>query len=197
VILVTIAVLAGAYLVASLNFSIILLKLTGHGDPRVQKSGNPGTTNTARIAGRGFAALVLVLDVARAALVQVVAAHLSPPEWVPWAALALVLGNRFPLWHGFRGGKGVAALLGFVLALNPALALLSCLAWVGVYGLLRIPAAASMGMLLALSAAMIHQWPIAALPVTGTLLTTTLIVLAHGPNWKTLRNGKRSRPPST
>ena len=188
--LLSLIVFVGAYLLGSLNFSILLLRARGHGDPRQQASGNAGTVNTARIAGRGTAGVVLVLDIARAALVWYVATRLCPPVWVPAAALFLVLGNRFPLWHGLRGGKGVAALLGFVAAANPLFAILACVAWVATYAMVRIPAAGSMAMVLLLAAGITLETPLHLVSVTATVLTTTLIVLGHLPNWQAQRARK-------
>ncbi|HEY5284699.1 MAG TPA: glycerol-3-phosphate acyltransferase, partial [Polyangia bacterium] len=115
----TIAVLVASYLVGSLNFAIIVSRIGGFPDPRTLHSGNAGASNVARVAGRPLAGLVLLLDMARAVSVQWVAARSCSPGWIPWAGLALILGNRFPLFHGFRGGKGVATYLGFVGAAQP------------------------------------------------------------------------------
>ena len=108
-----------SYLFGSLNFAIIVLRICGFPDPRTAHSGNAGASNVARVAGQPIAGLVLLLDVARSVSVQLAAARFCPSQWIAWAGLALILGNRFPLYHGFRGGKGVAAYLGFVGAAQP------------------------------------------------------------------------------
>ncbi len=85
------------YLAGSINFAIIVLRLLGKEDPRTKFSGNAGTTNVYRQAGWGWAAVVLLLDVGRAAALAALALALLPFAFVPWIGLALVAGNRFPL----------------------------------------------------------------------------------------------------
>ena len=141
------------YLAGSINFAIIALRLLGKEDPRTKFSGNAGTTNVYRQAGWGWAALVLLLDVGRAAALAALALALLPFAFVPWIGLALVAGNRFPCFHGFRGGKGVASYLGFVVPIAPWGAAAACLAWVAVHRIVRIPFIASFCMILVLGRA--------------------------------------------
>ena len=117
------------YLAGSVNFAIILLRLLGREDPRTQFSGNAGTMNVRRQAGKGWASVVLLLDVGRAAALAALALYLLPVALVPWVGTALVLGNRFPCFHRFRGGKGVASFLGFTIPLAPWA--LFCRVWSG------------------------------------------------------------------
>ena len=188
--LATIAVLVASYLVGSLNFAIIVLRIGGFPDPRTLHSGNPGTSNVARVAGRPLAGLVLLLDMVRAVSVQLAATRFCPPDFVPWAGLALILGNRFPLFHGLRGGKGVATYLGFVAAGQPGFALLACGAWVASYLPTKIPALASMAMLVILAGAALHASPFTIASVSGTLLTAALIAAGHRKNWVAWREGR-------
>lgn len=85
-----------AYLAGSINFSILLFRLTGREDPRQHGSGNPGATNVYRQAGAVWAAVVLLLDMGRAIAVAVLAQRLLNDWQVPWVGLGLILGNRFP-----------------------------------------------------------------------------------------------------
>jgi glycerol-3-phosphate acyltransferase PlsY len=181
--------LLASYLLGSLNFAIAVLRIGKFPDPRTQHSGNPGASNVARIAGRPVAALVLALDLARSIAVYQAATRLAAPEVVPWAGLALLLGNRFPLFHRFRGGKGVATYLGFIGAAEPWLALAACGAWLVTYLVGKVVAIASMAMLAVLTAAAIYAWP-APLAVAPTLLSALLIVVAHRSNWAALRKTK-------
>jgi glycerol-3-phosphate acyltransferase PlsY len=171
-----------AYAAGSVNFAVIVLRLSGHEDPRTVFSGNAGTTNVYRQAGAAWAALVLVLDAGRAAGLALLALWAVPSPWVPWAGAALVLGNRYPFLHGFAGGKGVASFLGFTAVLSPLGALLSCLAWVALYAAVRIPFIASFGMVLTLGAATLWTggWPAEA--IAGTAATVLLIFLGHRKN---------------
>jgi glycerol-3-phosphate acyltransferase PlsY len=187
----TFAVLVASYLSGSWNFAITVLRMGGFPDPRTLHSGNPGTSNVARVAGRSLAGLVLLLDVARAVSVQFAATRFCQPDFVPWAGLTLILGNRFPLYHRFRGGKGVATYLGFVGAAQPWSALLACAAWVVSYLPTRIPALASMAMLFVLAGAALRASPLTIAAVSGTILTAALIVTGHCKNWVAWRVRRR------
>lgn len=127
------------YLAASVNFSILLFKMLGKGDPRSHFSGNPGATNVTRQLGRGWGLLILLFDVGRAGVIAQFGIWLLPAPFVPLLGLILVLGNQKPLFHGFRGGKGVASYLGFTAIASPFAAGVSCLAWVVAYGVFRQP----------------------------------------------------------
>ena len=129
-----------AYLLGSIQAAVVVSRLAGLPDPRSSYSGNPGTTNMWRTAGPGWSSLVLVIDVSRAALVGWLARQSVAPDLVPWVGVVLVLGTIFPVFHGFRGGKGVATLLGFALATAPWIITVSALvAWVLVWFSTRQP----------------------------------------------------------
>ena len=181
---------AGAYLAGSVNFAIILFAVLGKGDPRSGFSGNAGATNVRRQAGLGWAALVLLLDLIRAAALSFAALYFLPKGMAPWVALALVLGNRFPCFHGFQGGKGVAAYLGFTIPLAPYAAALSALAWVAVYGIGRIPFIASFGMVAVLAAGTVIASGYDAAAATGAVATASFIYLNHRQNLSDLLHGK-------
>jgi glycerol-3-phosphate acyltransferase PlsY len=134
---------AATYLVASLNFSIILFKVLGKGDPRDRFSGNAGTTNVARQLGKIWALMILVLDIGRAGAVAMAGSRLLPAAFIPLLGFILVVGNQKPVFHRFRGGKGVATYLGFTFFVSPVVAGISCLAWVLAYRLFRQPFIAS------------------------------------------------------
>jgi acyl phosphate:glycerol-3-phosphate acyltransferase len=182
--------LLASYLLGSWNFAITVLRIGGFPDPRTQHSGNAGTSNVARIAGRPVAALVLALDLLRSVAVYQVARRFAPAEAVPWAGLALLLGNRFPLFHRFRGGKGVATYLGFLAAAEPWLALAACAAWLVTYLVGKVVAIASMTMLAVLVAAAVHTWPRTIPAIAPTVLSAALILVGHRSNWAALRKSK-------
>jgi len=102
-----------AYLAGSINFSILLFKILGKADPRKEFSGNPGVVNVYRQAGFFMAAVVWLLDMGRAIGVAAACINMLSVTLTPIGGLALILGNRFPCFHQFRGGKGVANYLGF------------------------------------------------------------------------------------
>jgi glycerol-3-phosphate acyltransferase PlsY len=99
-----------AYLAGSVNFAILFFKIAGKADPRLGFSGNAGTTNVYRQAGRLWAALILALDVGRALAVAALALYFLDRACVAWPGFFLILGNTFPCFHKFRGGKGVATI---------------------------------------------------------------------------------------
>jgi glycerol-3-phosphate acyltransferase PlsY len=170
------------YIVGSVNFAILVLKVIGKADPRTQFSGNAGTTNVYRQAGPAWAALVLLLDLGRALAVAAVSMHYLPAAAVPWIGLSLVLGNRFPFFHGFRGGKGVAGFLGFTIALAPAVAVVAALIWVAVHRIVRIPFIASFFMISMLAIGTMITYKFELTAVTGTIATVLLIFFNHRQN---------------
>ncbi len=174
--------LAAAYIAGSVNFSILIFRLLGKDDPRYHFSGTAGTTNVYRQAGMLWAGVVLLLDLARAIAVSCVALHLLPMNNVPWIGLALIFGNRFPCFHQFRGGKGVASYLGFTILISPLAAAFSALVWVGLYGIIRIPFIASFFMTFVLMAGTIIACGYQAAAVTGAVATTLFIFYNHKQN---------------
>ncbi len=171
-----------AYLIGSINFAILLMKWAGKEDPRKAFSGNAGVINVFRSTGWRWAGLILLLDVGRAMLVAWIALSLLPLPMVSWSGFALVLGNCFPCFHGFRGGKGVAAYLGFTLLLSPWAALIAALLWVAVFRCVRTPFVASFGMVSVLAAGVLVRCDWSAWSLAATLATIALIVLRHRAN---------------
>ena len=177
-----ILLMIAAYLAGSVNFSIILFRLLGKEDPRTLYSGNAGTTNVYRQAGPIWAAVVLLLDVGRAAVVALVAKYFLTPGQIPWMGLALIVGNSHPCFHGFKGGKGVANYLGFTAVLSPYGAIASCVAWVIVYLIKRVPFIASFAMIAILCAATIMACGYEGWAFIGATATALFIVWNHREN---------------
>ncbi len=171
-----------AYLAGCVNFAIIFFKLTGKEDPRLSFSGNAGTTNVYRQAGILWAAVVFLLDIGRALAVAVIASYFLKTHLLPWAGFFLILGNSFPCFHGFRGGKGVANYLGFTALIAPWAALIAAAIWLAVYGIGRITFIASFFMVftLAFGQAYYAHWNIIAL--SGAIATFLLILFNHRKN---------------
>ena len=136
--LVMVLALVGSYILGSINFTVIIFRLLNLDDPREKFSGNPGTTNVYRIAGPFWAALVLVLDIGRAGLVSIISLKLLPIQFVELAGFFLVLGNRYPCFHGFKGGKGVASYMGFVIFIIPIWGLAATFLWPVIYKVIKI-----------------------------------------------------------
>jgi len=171
-----------AYLAGSLNFSILLFRILGKDDPRKGFSGNPGVVNVYRYGGIFPAAAVWLLDVGRAIGVALVSIHLVPVALVPWSGLALILGTRFPCFHHFRGGKGVANYLGFTTILAPVAAGASALAWLVTFALFRIPFVGSFVMVFILGAGTLLACDFDPLSTAAVLATVALICYGHKHN---------------
>src|SRR5512134_3202005 len=120
----------GGYLLGSIPFGLILSKLAGHGDIRRIGSGNIGATNVLRTGNKGLALATLLLDGGKGAAAALIAARWSEQAMLIAAGTA-VLGHNFPLWLGFRGGKGVATTLGVLIALAWPVGLLASALWLG------------------------------------------------------------------
>ena len=123
-----------AYLIGSLSFAVIVSKYYGMDDPRTYGSGNPGATNVLRSGKKKAAALTLLGDALKG-LVAVVLAHCLQDALnlsdiiIAAVAVAALVGHMWPLFFGFKGGKGVATALGVLLALSPATALVCAAIW--------------------------------------------------------------------
>jgi acyl phosphate:glycerol-3-phosphate acyltransferase len=137
------AALLLGYLLGSIPFGLLLTRLAGAGDLRSIGSGNIGATNVLRTGRKGLAAATLLLDLGKGAA----AVLLAEAIWPGTAALggmAAFLGHCYPAWLKFRGGKGVATLMGVVLALHWPSGAVYALAWIGLLGLLRISSLSGM-----------------------------------------------------
>jgi glycerol-3-phosphate acyltransferase PlsY len=171
-----------AYLMGSVNFAILFFKMAGKADPRLSFSGNAGTTNVYRQAGLPWAIVVFALDIARALAVAALAMHFIGDLWLVWAGFFLILGNSFPCFHGFRGGKGVANYLGFTMLAVPWAALLAALIWLAAYGVKRVPFIASFFMVATLSVGHAVNAYGALSASAGAVATFALIVFNHRSN---------------
>jgi glycerol-3-phosphate acyltransferase PlsY len=121
-------ILIGSYLLGTIPFGVIVTRIFGAQDPRSIGSGNIGATNVLRTGRKGLAALTLLLDGGKGAVAVLVAEAISPGSG-PMAAVAAFFGHIFPVWLGFRGGKGVATMLGITLALHWPTGLVAIGAW--------------------------------------------------------------------
>ncbi|HEX3968475.1 MAG TPA: glycerol-3-phosphate 1-O-acyltransferase PlsY [Edaphobacter sp.] len=113
-----------AYLLGSIPFGYLLVKIFRKQDIRATGSGNIGATNVVRSGAKGLGIATLLLDCGKAFVAVSIAEHIAPGNYnlATLAAVAAILGHVFPVWLGFRGGKGVASALGVFLALSPAAA---------------------------------------------------------------------------
>ena len=127
----------------SIPFGLIFAKLAGKGDIRQQGSGNIGATNVLRTGSKGLAAATLLLDLLKG-FVPVFLAKLWFPEDMGWTALFAVIGHCFPVWLGFKGGKGVATNAGVAFGLMWPLGIVYAIAWLGMLAVTKISSLAGM-----------------------------------------------------
>src|SRR5512139_378887 len=127
-----IAWLAGAYLLGAVPFGLLFARLLGDVDVRSVGSGNIGATNVLRAAGRTAAVLTLIADILKGLVPALLAPHIASDAWLPvLTGVAAVAGHNFPVYLGFKGGKGVATSFGVILAVSPGVGLVCLLAWLG------------------------------------------------------------------
>ena len=183
--------LAVGYLFGAIPFGLILTRLAGLGDVRSIGSGNIGATNVLRTGRKGLAAATLVGDALKGTAAVLLAARLGGPDAALAAGLGAFLGHLFPVWLGFKGGKGVATFIGVLLGLFPLGVLVFAAVWLGLAFLLRYSSASA----LAASAAT----PLALWAFGQGRLAVLFCVLAlllwwkHAPNIRRLAAGTEGR----
>lgn len=178
------------YALGAVPFGLILTRLTGAGDLRAIGSGNIGATNVLRTGRKGLAAATLLLDMGKG-LLAVLLAWRWFPEAAGFAAIGALLGHCFPVWLRFKGGKGVATLMGVALGLAWPIGLAYAVTWLGMLAIARVSSLAGM------TAALVA--PIAALATGHAELAPVLAALAaivlflHRANIARLRAGTEPR----
>lgn len=189
-----------AYLLGSIPFGYLLVRFFRKEDIRSTGSGNIGATNVARSGAKGLGVLTLLLDLAKALAAVLFAAHFAPrtshgpSDVMVGAAVAAVLGHVFPLWLGFRGGKGVASALGVFLVLAPTAALADLLIFLLIALTTRYISLASV-----LAAAVLPVFAILLIPgrssvyIAGVISIALLVIAKHQANIGRLMAGKESR----
>ncbi|MFV0333784.1 MAG: glycerol-3-phosphate 1-O-acyltransferase PlsY [Tropicimonas sp.] len=180
-----------AYLLGSVPFGMVMARLFGLGDLRAIGSGNIGATNVLRTGNRPAAFLTLVLDAAKGGIAALIAGATLGGDAAQIAALAAFLGHLFPVWLGFRGGKGVATFLGVLIALDWRIGLACCTTWLAVALIFRLSSLAAL-----IAAASSTLWMLLLgrrdMLVLGLALTL-LVLLRHRSNIARLRDGTEPR----
>ncbi len=179
------------YLLGSIPFGLIIAHLAGQGDIRKIGSGNIGATNVLRTGHKGLAALTLVFDAAKAGIAAMIAGYLWGYNAALIAGAAAVIGHCFPIWLGFKGGKGVATYFGFLLAMDWRVALIAALVWFLTALTSRM---SSLSALLACLAAPIAAYALGeqGLALTSALLSL-MIYIRHKDNIKRIIAGQESK----
>ena len=189
-VLVNVLALAGGYLLGSIPFGLVLAKLAGLGDLRQIGSGNIGATNVLRAGGKGVAALTLILDAAKGTAAVLLAGRFGETAALA-AGLGAFLGHVFPVWLGFKGGKGVATYLGVLIGLYWPAALLFAATWLAVAYVTRYSSLAALTAVVAsvLMLAAMGEWRLGAL----FLLLGGVLYVRHSENIGRLARGEETR----
>jgi len=186
-----------AYLIGSLSFAVIVSRAFGLPDPHTYGSGNPGATNVLRTGRKAAAALTLLGDGAKG-WVAVFLAQQFGPEYavdtsgIAGVALAVFVGHLYPLYFGFRGGKGVATALGVLLAINPWLGLGTLATWLVIALFFRISSLAAI--IAAVFAPLYDLWLSGPRLMTAAVaVISLLLLLRHKANIRRLLRGEEGR----
>jgi len=200
-------VLIIAYLLGSIPFGYLIVRLTGRGDVRETGSGGTGATNVSRRAGKLAGVLTLILDALKGALAALIAgvalSHHRATINVRWvvaaAAVAVIVGHIFPVWLKFRGGKGVATAAGAFFMVAPFALLCAGIVFVIVAAITRYVSLASLAAAVLVPFFLwLQKWliqPAADIrpPLTAAVVGALLIIFAHRGNIRRLISGTESR----
>jgi acyl phosphate:glycerol-3-phosphate acyltransferase len=180
-----------AYLLGSVPFGVLVTRAVGLGDLRAIGSGNIGATNVLRTGNKGAALATLLLDGAKGAVAVLLARWLLAEDAAQVAGLAAFLGHLYPVWLGFKGGKGVATFLGVLLALNWLVGGAVCLTWLAIAVWSRTSSIAAL-----VAAASAGLWIIVlsdGSTLILTLILTVFVYVRHSENLKRLKAGTEPR----
>jgi glycerol-3-phosphate acyltransferase PlsY len=189
-----------AYLIGSIPFGYLIVRTKGGGDVRQTGSGGTGATNVSRRAGKAAGVLTLLLDASKGVAAVLIAQTVSDNDWVrAAAAIAVIVGHIFPVWLGFRGGKGVATGVGVFLVLAPIALLCAGVVFVSIVFFTRY---VSLGSMTAAALIPLFVWlqnvfvePVADFRplLTAAVVGALLIIFAHRGNIERLARGTESR----
>lgn len=186
--------IAAGYLLGSIPFGVILTRAFGAGDLRQIGSGNIGATNVLRTGRKGLAAATLILDGVKGAVAVLLARHFFPEsgdDGAMIAGAAAMIGHCYPVWLKFKGGKGVATLLGLALALAWPIGVIFAAVWLGTVLALRISSLGGMmGAVAAPLAALVMGYQTYAIGLAGLAV---IVLWRHRENIARLRAGTEPR----
>jgi len=179
------------YLLGSIPFGVLVTRAMGLGDLRAIGSGNIGATNVLRTGNKGAALATLLLDGGKGAVAVLLARGLVGDDAAQLAGFAAFLGHLYPVWLGFKGGKGVATFLGLFLALDWRIGACLCLTWLVVAVIGRVSSIAAL--VAAASAALWILWLTDGSLLVLSLVLTVLIYVRHSENLKRIKAGTEPR----
>jgi len=178
------------YLLGSVPFGLLLTRIAGLGDIRKIGSGNIGATNVLRTGRKGLAAATVLLDGGKGTAAVLIGQHWGP-DMAVIAGFAAFFGHLFPVWLGFKGGKGVATGLGVLLGLNFLVGLIACAVWLLVAFLARY---SSLAALLAFASAPVAAYLLSTRQLKQVAIFIAVLVwLRHWQNIRRLLAGKESK----
>ena len=179
------------YLLGSIPFGLILTRLAGTEDLRSIGSGNIGATNVLRTGRKGLAAATLICDALKGTIAVLIAGHYGGPDAAMLAALGAFLGHLFPVWLGFKGGKGVAVYIGVLIGLFWPAAVLFCVLWIATAAISRY---SSLSALVASFVTPIFLWWFGHPTLASLFVVLTLLLFyMHRENIKRLQAGTEGR----
>ena len=181
------------YLMGSISTAIITCRLMGLADPRTTGSNNPGATNVLRAGGKKAAAITLIGDMLKGLLPVLIAVLLEMPnEVIAATGLGAFLGHLYPLYYGFKGGKGVATILGVLLGTHWLLGVGTIGIWLGMAAIFRY---SSLSALVAASGSPVLAWYIIQSPVITACIAVmaALLIWRHRSNIKKLLSGEEDK----
>ncbi len=191
--LIPLLLITVGYLTGSIASAIVVARLSGIADPRQHGSGNPGATNVLRLGGKRLAAVTLVGDLIKGLLPVLLARLLgAEPVVLALVGLAAFLGHIYPVWFGFRGGKGVATALGVLLGLHWPTALVALLTWIAMAALFRISSLAAVTAAAVTPVALFLLKADTATSIAGAAMAI-LLLLRHRSNIQRLIRGEEGR----
>ncbi|MGL4613351.1 glycerol-3-phosphate 1-O-acyltransferase PlsY [Shewanella sp.] len=187
----TLLMVVAAYLAGSVSSAVLVCRIRGLPDPRTQGSGNPGATNVLRIGGASSAAMVLFFDMLKGALPTYLA-YLMGINAISLGiiAIAACLGHIYPLFFGFKGGKGVATAFGAMAPIGDDLAICLLASWVI---LLLISRYSSLAAMITALLAPVYTWWLDDRFTIPVAMLSTLIIIRHRENIQRLLKGEETK----
>lgn len=179
-----------AYLLGSIPFGVVITRAMGLGNLREIGSGNIGATNVLRTGSKGAALATLVLDAAKGGIAALIARYTVGEDAAQLAGLAAFLGHLFPVWLGFKGGKGVATFLGILLALAWPVGLATCATWAVTAAVSRISSLSAL-----VASALSGLWIFLFNQGQMLILTFVLMILVYLRHWANLQRIKAGTEP--
>ena len=186
--MLSVLVVVLAYLIGSIPFGYLIVRMSGRGDVRQTGSGGTGATNVSRRAGKVAGVLTLILDALKGVIAVLIATRAGDSWLISAAAIAVIVGHIFPVWLGFRGGKGVATAVGVFVVLAPLALLCAGVVFVIVFLFTRY---VSLGSITAAATIPIILWPngLTSARFTSAVVSAALIIFAHRKNIHRLVRG--------